>query len=174
MKTLEPFSRRRGSHFFSKGRQGFYLSIDPGACTGWAVWFTETGRPRLVAAGIGEPPFEQVDACLAEAVIECPQVYPRSPVPPNDLITLAVLVGRYAEACVQAADRDHDRVRLVLPHAWKGSVPKEVTAKRVLAALSPDELAVLEEAYEDIPKGLRHNLLDAVGIGLHAYRAHGK
>jgi hypothetical protein len=52
----------------------------------------------------------------------------------------------------------------VVPHQWKGMLPKEVHQPRILATLSPGEKALVEAIK---PASLRHNAVDAVGIGLY-------
>lgn len=41
------------------------------------------------------------------------------------------------------------------PMQWKGNVPKEITRKRVL------------RRYPDVPPDTDHNIIDAIGIGMH-------
>lgn len=52
----------------------------------------------------------------------------------------------------------------VIPENWKGSIPKEDMTARIQSRLEerPEELRCVESC----PTGLRHNILDAVGIGL--------
>jgi hypothetical protein len=50
----------------------------------------------------------------------------------------------------------------VKPREWKGQVPKDVHHARLVKTLTPDELAMVEAS---APPSLRHNVLDAVGIG---------
>lgn len=154
-KRVEPFAPRRGTPLL--GTRVFdLLAIDPGQHAGWAL-FADT---RLAACGLGSPLAEHV----RRVVIELPQVYPRHPVPPNDLITLAFLAGRYAGASA-------GEVFTVSPHQWKGNLPKDVCAARVRARLSPEERAVVDAV--DVPEKQRHNVLDAVGIGLFALNRNG-
>lgn len=136
------------------------LAVDPGLHTGWAAFAASGGvggalslGGDLVACGLGDPPCESAPSL----VIEVPQVYPRQRVPPNDLITLAFQAGRYAG---RAAGEVHE----VRPHQWKGNLPKDVCEARVRAALSEAERAVLDAARA--PAGHRHDVADAVGIGL--------
>lgn len=53
----------------------------------------------------------------------------------------------------------------IAPHSWKGMVPKEEHQPKILSALSAKERALVEAI---MPNGLRHNAIDAVGIGLNA------
>jgi len=126
-------------------------AIDPGATKGWAT-FT---RGRLFACGLGGhaiPP--------GLVVIERPVYRPGARVDPNDLVTLAIRVGEDKAA----AERAGCTVELVEPHMWKGSVPKAIHHRRLLAALTSDERAVFDSAPGT--KTQKGNTLDAVGIGL--------
>lgn len=91
-------------------------------------------------------------------VIEVPQIYraSRSKGDPNDLLNLAIVVGRIYERCEGAT--------LIKPRTWKGTVKKEVMLKRILSKLSQEELDKLPK----LCKSQLHNVIDAVGIGLHA------
>ena len=149
LKPVQPFALRRGT--LPSGNFNL-LAIDPGACTGWAT-FGEL--KQLLACGIGDPPVE----LAGHVIIELPQVYPQQPVPPNDLITLAFLAGRYA-------GRASGEVFTVFPHQWKGNLPKEVCAARVRMKLSSEEKKIVDDC--DLPKSQMHNTMDAIGIGLFA------
>ena len=147
MKRIEPFAPRRGTPLPTAFD---LLAIDPGEHTGWAAFDT-----TLIACGLGDPPVSKA-RCL---VIELPQVYPSHPVPPNDLVTLAFLAGRYVGAREAFA---------VFPRQWKGNLPKGACAARVRAKLSPEERAVVDECACKVPEKQMHNVMDAVGIGLFA------
>ncbi len=150
MKRVEPFATRRGTPLLHA--QVFdLLAIDPGEHTGWAAFESD----KLVACGLGSALAEHV----RKVVIELPQVYPQHPVPPQDLIALAFLAGRYAGASA-------GEVYTVFPHQWKGNMPKDVCAARVRFNLLPGERAIVDAI--DVPKGQKHNVMDAIGIGLHA------
>jgi hypothetical protein len=86
-------------------------------------------------------------------VCEKPQVYPHSK-RPSDLIDLAVAAGRMTSLL---------RTTYILPRQWS-TVPKEVRHARMWQLLSEAELQVLEGV--DCAKSLRHNVYDAVCIGL--------
>lgn len=58
----------------------------------------------------------------------------------------------------------------VTPTTWKRSVPKDIHHKRIRAKLTKREAVALERAETAVAAGLRHNLVDAVGIGLWAVR----
>lgn len=121
------------------------LAIDPGIHTGCAIFVDGV----LVHTFLGEPSatWKKPDRCI----IELPQVYRKDKANPNDLITLAVRVGRYVERVGCPVD-------LIAPATWKGQLSKEVTKRRLQAALSPGELL-------NIPHASRHDVWDAVGLG---------
>lgn len=151
MGAVKPFAKRRGTPV-PDGRCDYLLAIDPGAHTGWALFDL-----ALVACGLGEPPFDRA----IRVVIELPQVYPSHPVPPNDLITLSFLAGRYAGRARAVCE-----VVTVFPHEWKGNLRKDVCAARVMHHLSSTEREIVRAC--DAPKGQMNNVLDAIGIGLFA------
>lgn len=100
-----------------------------------------------------------------EAMIEVPRVYPKGHTPnPNDLIPVAVVAGVFGRVLAGKGAR----VRFVAPKTWKGSVPKVVHNNRVMKKLTGAELRVLDDC--GAPASLRHNVVDAVGIGLWTLR----
>jgi hypothetical protein len=133
------------------------LAIDPGIDTGWALF-----NDALLSCGVGNPP----EIYRARVVIERPQVYlaSKSKGDPNDLITLAIQVGRYWEQYERAGDS----VRTFLPREWKGQVPKDIQAGRILAKLSAQEQDVVANYGRMVNKGKHHNMMDAIGLGLFA------
>lgn len=95
-------------------------------------------------------------------IAEWPQVYvaARSKGDPNDLLGLAAVCAGVAMGS------QWQRVVSVTPRDWKGTTPKPskgapyVMEKRVRGRLSAAEAHLL-------PAGVRHDIVDAVGIGLH-------
>ena len=131
------------------------LGLDPGLWSGFAVLDARLHSIALIGAG------QYVDATalprlLDSVIIEKPVAYPHSTTPPNDLITLAIQAGRYAERF-----KDCKLVSLVAARTWKGQVPKLVTMARVLKAL-PEA----QEFLDPYPMSLRHNVSDAIGLAL--------
>lgn len=145
------------------------MTVDPGKNLGWAVF--EDGR--LIEAGLivddsrPGPPWllrvvEGVDNVCAqyvpdEVVIEIPQVYQQRLLKgdPNDLVDVAVIAGAAAATVVPFATP-----QLIRPHVWKGNRPKAVDNWHTFEVLDDEEKS-------KIPSGAkRHNVLDAVGIGL--------
>lgn len=137
------------------------LSIDPGANSGWAVYDNST----LVACGRSVPPAAWLEG-VTDAVIERPRIYPHGRTRnPNDIVTLAVTVGELAGA-LRAYGIG---VRYVEPRQWKGTLDANTCCRRAWARLREDERAVAAK-YEPPPKGdvpgTKHNVLDAIGLGL--------
>lgn len=137
------------------------LAIDPGADSGWAR-FGDDGA--LVACGLNDG---AMDAGITRIYIERPMIYPggRQQARPRDIITLALRAGDWAGwlrgfVGVQA--------EYVEPAEWKGQVRKDIHHARIWARLSPAEQAIAADAAKGIAPSKRHNMLDAIGIGLHA------
>lgn len=95
---------------------------------------------------------------LSHFVVELPQVYvgARQKGDQNDLIQLAAVVGALCMAFEGVPQR------VYLPAEWKRQVPKNIMNERALARLEPPEA----ENITSRRKSLRHNVLDAVAIGL--------
>jgi hypothetical protein len=153
------------------------IAIDPGKVTGFAVFAGSTRPlPPLWANG-REGDLVSATACTEEqclmyienegsqrkpagdCLIEVPQVYPgqQQKGDQNDLIKLAVMVGRYADRATACGFR----VTLYKPREWKGQLPKDVCWRRVRDSLTSDELSVMAK----LPKSRAHNMHDAIGLG---------
>lgn len=138
------------------------LAIDPGKHTGFAIF--EEGM--LVNAGVwavhlkNAVPNDVSWIGPADIIIEIPQVYPSrlQKGDPNDLITVAFGAGLVAGRFPCA------RLHLVKPHQWKGTVPKEIHNRRVQLALNEKERAIA--ASTKVLASVRHNMIDAIGLGL--------
>jgi len=143
------------------------IAIDPGKDCGWAQFDDEClieTKVRLVGCGLiqisnagrvyGPPSWDGV------TIIEKPVVYPRSKVNPNDLITLAILVGRI----IGGRNGTHE---LVEPRTWKGTLDGDLMTVRILQQLDEEERRVYFAATDKLPEGVRHNVIDAIGLGLH-------
>ncbi len=148
------------------------ISIDPGVKTaGVACWEDD----ELISAWLSkgetwdrtafnvlcclEDHFPKEIILSAHAVIERPQVYREEFLKgdPNDLITLALMVGATAGYLI-------NEPTLYYPREWKGQVPKDTMIERIKGKLSEEEYRRV-----DLPraKSLHHNIWDAVGIGLY-------
>ncbi len=78
----------------------------------------------------------------------------------KDLLALSQVSGAML-ALPGAGER-----RLVPPSTWKGSTPKPIANQRTLDALTGAEVQILNAVTADM-KTIPHDLLDAIGIGLH-------
>lgn len=164
------------------------LSVDPGLSltggTGYALFRTEAaylapGAPEggLVTAGLITPTEERLEERIREIrfnlekrcapygerskiVIEKMKVYSvtKQKGAQGDLIDLAHLGGALMHLATSAV--------LVEPSGWKGQVPKDVVAGLVEARLAERERATLNTILEGVAKTRRHNVYEAVGIGL--------
>ena len=148
---------------------GTTLAIDPGRCTGVAV--SDAYGRMFACTALSEERAAQWILEVADAsdwraerncIIEVPQIYPgeRQKGDPNDLITLAVMVGRYGQIAREAGFF----VTLVRPRTWKGQLPKNVCWSRVSATLTADELSIVETASRYVGESLAHNMHDAIGL----------
>jgi len=130
------------------------IAIDPGKRTGWAVFW----EAELWSAGYTDnKELPEIPLLPAIVVIEVPRIYPfGGKGDANDLVDLAFLAGDYAgEMRVKYPGVD---VEQVYPRTWKGTVPKHIHNRRVLASLTSKELPKIQ--------GCDHNMVDAIGIGL--------
>ena len=148
-----------------------FVTIDPGADTGWSLW----GSNGLELCGLGDPRLKKGSVilddhtCVTDVWIESQAIYPgRGGARPADIIKLAQSAGAWAGIYATLGAEVH----WVLPAQWKGQIPKPkrgetyIVEKRVLAVLSPPERAVLELGCKGLCASKRHNVIDAVGIGL--------
>lgn len=155
------------------------VSIDPGVrLAGVACWddgeLTAAWLVRAPKDG-GYLPWEQIAISVVAEIadrqpplgmdlaIEKPQIYHQSKQrgDQGDLIDVALAVGAIA---ARFAMYQGGVTFTYLPQAWKGSAPKDVMVERIKRRLTPEEHARI-----DLPraKSLRHNVWDAIGIGLH-------
>jgi hypothetical protein len=100
----------------------------------------------------------------AHLAIEIPRVYTQNKLigDPNDLVAVAFMAGLFAGFMGHSV-----LVCTYYPHQWKGQVPKSIMTMRIEDSLSDDEHKRVE-----LPKAksYRHNVWDAVGIGLYHLR----
>lgn len=124
-------------------KEGNDLAVAFAACEALIRWLGE----RTVIAGIHT------------VVVEIPRVYPaaRQKGDQNDLIALSGVA--YALSCALVAAEK--RVRY-FPREWKGTIDGDTMIGRIEARLTAAEHAAIEAC----PKSLRHNVVDAIGIGL--------
>jgi len=134
------------------------LAVDPGRDLGWALF---DSSHQFEEGGVRDLPDREA---IGRAIIERPQVYraSKSKGDPNDLITLAIGVGQVKERLESRGVT----VELVLPTTWKGQIPKEIHHRRIVELLTEKEGLRLNACLSRHSAGIRHNLLDAVGLGL--------
>jgi hypothetical protein len=129
------------------------LAIDPGVKrSGWAI-FNKEG----VLTKCDHQDNEELEAWLEltayESVIEMPRVYGGRSAKGDtqDLLTLAYHVARFSILTGYTT--------LVHPQEWKGQVPKDVCARRVLSRLTEAEHACIPE----LARTRLHNVHDVIG-----------
>jgi hypothetical protein len=145
------------------------ITLDPGENAGVALFLSGL----LQWCGLGDALGYDVAGFIAEhkprLVVEVPRIYPGSrEIDPNRIVTLARTAERWI--CSFRAAGVH-RIREVFPRDWKGTIDGEIFCRRILKRLTPDELARVPpekpRRQGGLPKSLRHNAIDAVGLGLH-------
>jgi hypothetical protein len=136
------------------------LAIDPGEDAGWAIFDSK----KLTACGLGEEP--DLSGIVDRVVVELPKIYPgrKQKARPGDIVLLATRAGERGGPY----RRRGITVDYFEPNEWKGGVPKEVSHSRAWALLNDSERDVIALAAKGIAPGKRHNMLDAVALGLFA------
>jgi hypothetical protein len=141
------------------------LAIDPGKATGWAYFDKET----LVSCGVLKfNPHPEYFSFMeyrrfSKIIIEKPKIYPvrQWKGDPNDLISVALIAGWVAGFL----DEVSSNIEYVTPQAWKGNRPKEVDHRHTMSLLSTEEKEVIKRT-KGVLKSQKHNMIDAIGIGL--------
>ena len=140
------------------------LALDPGlGCVGYALFelgvLTACGLSRThvrvkdlnvrVATHAANllPMLLKVDRVVCERMVWRGRSAKNSP---QDLMDINIVAGRIGR-------------EWIMPHQWKGCVPKAIHQPRILAKLTDAERALVELVH---PPSLVHNAVDAVGIGL--------
>lgn len=96
-------------------------------------------------------------------LIEKPRIYRTHP-RPQDLLTLALTAGELAG---KYSAKGHGSCSYIFPSDWKRQLDKEICWNRVLAKMTPAELASIANL-QDLAKTKRHNACDAIGIAFFA------
>lgn len=165
------------------------LAVDPGLDTGFAL-FDPEGEAHVVPKGLATAPSHRKRghgaliecgvrskkcplpapaADIVEVFGERPRIYPNSKVPPSDIITLAIRAGEAIGPYRYPADGSTgSKVTYYEPSEWKGSVAKNVHHSRLWGHLGPAERALVAEVAAGMAPSKRHNMMDAIGIGLFA------
>ena len=149
------------------------LAIDPGKDTGAARFLGDVLVDVKLFTCSG-PPVERVRSISYNVAMWCetadrlacewPQIYQRakSKGDPNDLLPLAAILGGIF------TDFPAAEIVLYKPAEWKGQMSKEACHEKIRKSLGASELKLLDDCLMTIPRSLRHNAMDAVGIGLKA------
>lgn len=99
-------------------------------------------------------------------VCEVPEIYPHTP-NPKDVLAVTMVAGAL---CTIPAKK----VCTYLPKTWKGQVPKKIHHERLLTEVTASERVVLDAAKKKY-KGLFHNAMDAIGLGIwYLQKNHGR
>lgn len=151
---------------------GGLIAIDPGEDTGWSLWYEGT----LAGCGLIHPkdypelPFRiGMPAEVPDLVIELPQDYAGNRgTDPNNLISLGYKVGLITGIFGAYYHLMGLKLnpKLVWPAEWKGQVPKAIHHDRNLPKLRPEEKTLLQDVLSKVPRGKRHDVKDAVCLGL--------
>jgi hypothetical protein len=146
------------------------LAIDPGVCTGWALY----DNGRLFNCGVGEDlDLEWCREFAHSPIVECPKLRPWGEKNPNAILTLARTAGEWG-------GRIGGVVEYVLPNDWKGVLSKDEAGARIWAKLDDAEKGIVDHAFaaargrNGLAPSKRHNVIDAIGIGLWKCRRFGK
>lgn len=157
-----------------------WLSIDPGIHrTGWALWhgkelrqwglvtskdvatsdFKLTASVMLIRvwAAVRRTGSWGLDVVLSEMPEEHGGGKGRAALNSGAVRKLAYYVGLLGGWAISNQARFHS----IEPSRWKGTVPKEVTTRRVL------------RSYPQVPPDLRSDVYDAIAIGRWRIRKHG-
>jgi hypothetical protein len=127
------------------------LSVDPGTAMGWAVF-----SPDLADCGLNDIP-----ECYrpTHLVVEMPFYRPNTP-DPQSIIKLAVKVGIILERYKKVPD-----ILTPWPQTW-GCASKQINEDKTWPVLTAAERAVLRAALAKVAPSARHNVIDAVALGL--------
>lgn len=146
------------------------VRFDPGTrATGWVGADGKT----LLRVGLLRPDKIDISKTCPGAsrsiMFEMPVLYPgpTQKARPKDILKLAQFAGQLAgvslalgggKACVSSLE----------PRQWKGQVPDAILYGRIIEALTSAEHHLVNRCLDDVPTGLAHNVLDAVGIWMHS------
>lgn len=134
------------------------IAIDPGDQAGVALFEdSKLVRVELVRAAVDRA-WKWDGPTGTKVVCEAPQVRHEDKMKMKHLLTLAVTTG-YLIGAMQPVS-----IHRVVPREWKGQRPKTVDNQLTLRLLSDQERQVLDRS--NVSRGMRHNLLDAIGLGL--------
>jgi len=143
------------------------ISIDPGRKTGLAVFQNGTLENCMLYDASDYRTFALALLDTMEQyepdsmIVEIPRVYQQRfwKGDPNKLIILTkiagIAIGLFSTVCP---------VNEVFPQKWKGQRTKAADNRYTENCLECEELVILDK--KKLPKSYKHNVLDAIGIGL--------
>jgi hypothetical protein len=140
------------------------LAVDSGANLGWALFEGQT----LVECGLTRTTGDLhalavrlTTRGITRLVIERPHAG-RTRAPARDILTLAVRAGEAGGVLNYLLGVTPEYIE---PGKWKGQLKKDISNRRTEAKLTPPEKSLLSKIK---PLSAKHNVTDAVGIGLFA------
>jgi hypothetical protein len=147
--SVDPGVRHAGIAIFAAGVLTTAFLVKEPSAINWAS-VCEVAYSAVYDAGV-------TNTKDIEGVVEIPQAYRGSPVPPGTLIDLAAAAGAIRGAIGGVWT-------MVYPRVWKKQVPKAIMNTRILERLSPDERSRIS-----LPKNKARqtDVIDAIGIGLY-------
>lgn len=137
------------------------LTIDPGADCGWALWL----GGELYQCGFRKMPATWPEP-IARVVVERPHTG-KTRARKKDVITLAIRAGEVGGIWSYITGIVPEYVE---PNRWKGSQSKEISHRIIKAKLRPAELKKFQSDCKGMAESKRHNVLDAIGIGLYVLK----
>ena len=172
-------------------RRRTLVAIDPGRNLGWALfmdfgppipnlnpggWVLKTcGLVRSSARDMNEQIRETLLAIRAQVnpLLALTEPQPLSACEfmewrPNDVRSVAADLIRVATIGAAVAGSLSPEPYFIPPNDWKASTPDDVMSRRTLQHLGIIESRWMNEALTSVPDSLRHNTVDAIGIGLFA------
>lgn len=159
-----------------------HVAIDPGRHTGVSAFQRGPSGWGLVRCGLLRSEARNVNGLVTDLCRDLGAFLGTVPgyTPGNTLATCELMVFRpddsrsVAEDLIQVSTLGATLAGRVSAHPprfvpaldWKGSVPKPIMDTRIRACLNEWETRVAESS--GVPLRLLHNVIDSIGIGLHA------
>jgi hypothetical protein len=146
------------------------IAIDPGVkISGWALFASDgrldsCGVARSKSTDDARAAEQQAGQIPTAAVAVVELMHPRG----DDTRSRTAEILRVQWVGGFLAGRLGLVARAAPPHEWKGSVPKHIHHPRILARLDDGELRVMDSHLSGLSSKVKHNAIDAIGIGLWA------
>lgn len=130
------------------------------ACAGMAPAGMAGQGPDVWRATMAHTVAQLAGLNIVRIVAEWPQIYTTRKTDPAPLLLLAAMDGMLAATFPNA------EMSVITPRAWKGQRPKEATTAQALRVLSAEEVDVITVGTARLAADLKHNVWDAVALGL--------